>query len=74
MCITVGYWRIRTNHELQVLYKDPDIVADIKTRRLQWLGHMIRMDDNRLIKRVLDVQTRRKENDRKTKIEMVGGR
>jgi hypothetical protein len=44
---------VRTNHELQVLYKDPDIVADIR-RRLQWLGHMIRMDDRRLIKRVLD--------------------
>jgi hypothetical protein len=48
------YWRIRTNHELQGLYKDPDIVADIRRGRLQWLGHMIRMDDSRLIKRVLD--------------------
>jgi ribosomal 50S subunit-associated protein YjgA (DUF615 family) len=48
------YWRIRTNQELQELYKDPDIVADLRRRRLQWLGHMIRMDDSKLIKRVLD--------------------
>jgi ribosomal 50S subunit-associated protein YjgA (DUF615 family) len=48
------YWRIRTNNELQVLHKETDIVADIRRRRVQWLGHMIRMDDSRLIKRVLD--------------------
>jgi hypothetical protein len=48
------YWRIGTNHELQILYKDTDIVADIRRRSLQWLGHMIRMDDSRLRKRELD--------------------
>jgi hypothetical protein len=33
--VEIEYWRIRTNDELQVLYEDPDIVADIRRRRLQ---------------------------------------
>jgi hypothetical protein len=39
-----GTWRIRTNPELRVLYKYLDIVADIKKKRLEWTGHVVRMD------------------------------
>lgn len=49
-----GEWRIRTNSELQKLYKDSSIVTDIKIRRLEWLGHIIRMDNNNIPKRLLD--------------------
>jgi hypothetical protein len=48
-----GQWRIRTNAELQELYGEQDLVAVIKKGRLRWLGHMERMDDNRVPKRVL---------------------
>jgi hypothetical protein len=39
--------RIRTNKELRELHKSPDLVADIKRRKLKWLEHVIRMDQTR---------------------------
>jgi hypothetical protein len=39
-----GVWRIRTNLELQNVYWSPDVVTEIKVRRLEWLGHIIGMD------------------------------
>jgi hypothetical protein len=39
-----GTWRIRTNLELRELYKYLDIVADIKKKILEWIGHVARMD------------------------------
>jgi hypothetical protein len=27
------------------MYKSPDIVTEIKVRRLEWLGHVVRMED-----------------------------
>jgi hypothetical protein len=36
-----GIWRIRTNQELRELYKYLDIVADIKKKRLEWIGHVV---------------------------------
>jgi hypothetical protein len=47
-----GVWRIRTNLELQNVYRSPDIVTEIKVRRLKWLGHIIRMDGARMAKKV----------------------
>jgi hypothetical protein len=37
-------WRIKRNEELRELYKAPDLVVDIKRKQLEWLGHVIRMD------------------------------
>jgi hypothetical protein len=42
--IEQGMWRIRRNQELNELYKDLVIVADIKKKRLEWVGHVVRMD------------------------------
>jgi hypothetical protein len=47
-----GVWRIRTNLELQNVYRSPDIVMEIKVRRLEWLGHIIRMEGARMAKKV----------------------
>jgi hypothetical protein len=47
-----GVWRIRTNLELQNVYRSPDIITEIKVRRLEWLGHIIRMDGARMGKKV----------------------
>jgi hypothetical protein len=41
------YW---TNEELNNLNQDTDIVIDIKTRRLKWLGQTVRMEINRIPK------------------------
>jgi hypothetical protein len=38
---------IRINQELRELYKDLDILADIKKKRLEWIGHVVRMDQGR---------------------------
>jgi hypothetical protein len=47
-----GVWRIRSNLELQNIYKSPDTVTEIKIRRLEWLGHVIRMEDIRIPKMI----------------------
>jgi hypothetical protein len=48
-----GSWRIRTNYELNELIRNADIVRFIKSRRIAWLGHVMRMDDKRTRKRIL---------------------
>jgi hypothetical protein len=51
-----GMWRIRNNLEIQNMYKSPDIVTEIKIRRLEWLGHVIRMEDTCLPKMVFNAK------------------
>ena len=46
-------WRRRFNHELMQLYREPDIVRTTKINRLRWLGHVQRMDENRVPKKLL---------------------
>ena len=40
-----GQWRKRYNRELEGLYNEPNIVNVIKSSRLKWAGHVVRMDD-----------------------------
>jgi hypothetical protein len=47
-----GIWRKGTNQELRELYKDREIVADIKKKRLEWRGHAVRMDQERTYKKI----------------------
>jgi hypothetical protein len=42
------------NHELSDLIGNADIVRFIKSRRIAWLGHVMRMDEKRTPKRVLE--------------------
>jgi hypothetical protein len=42
------------NYELKELIKNAVIVRFIKSRRIAWLGHVMRMDDKRTPKRVLE--------------------
>lgn len=53
---TNGQWRIRTNAELAQLYDSPNILADIKARRIRWLGHVHRMNEHRVPKKVLQAK------------------
>lgn len=46
-------WRIRYNEEIYDMYKDIKVTTFIKIQRLQWAGHLIRMDENRIPKKVL---------------------
>lgn len=47
-----GTWRRRYNFELYKLYNELDIVKFIKIRRLDWAWHVVRMQDDRVAKRV----------------------
>jgi len=42
------------NYELKELIENADIVRFIKCRRIAGLGNMMRMDENRTPKRILD--------------------
>ena len=37
-----GIWRIRTDQELRELYKLLDIIVDVKMKRLEWNGHVVK--------------------------------
>jgi hypothetical protein len=47
-----GSWRIRMNYELKELIGNADVARFIKSRRIVWLGHVMRMDDKRTLKRI----------------------
>jgi hypothetical protein len=49
-----GYWHPRWNSEIYNLYKDPNIMDDIKIRKLGWAGHIMGMEDLRIPKKVLN--------------------
>jgi len=49
-----GMWRVRTDQELGELCKDLDIVADIKRKRFEWMGHVARTDQGRTVKEIFE--------------------
>jgi hypothetical protein len=40
-----GEWRKLHNEELHNLYSSPNIIRQIKTRRMRWAGHVARMGE-----------------------------
>jgi hypothetical protein len=57
-----GFWRIRMNHELNYLIKNADIVRYVKYKRMAWLGHVMRMEGERIPRRVLEWKAMRRRN------------
>jgi hypothetical protein len=49
---TDGTWRIKTNDELDELIRHTNITNYIKAQRLSWFGHLHRMPEERMVKRV----------------------
>jgi hypothetical protein len=47
-----GEWRKLHNEELHNLYSSPDIIRQIKSRRMRWAGHVARMEGERKSYRV----------------------
>jgi hypothetical protein len=37
------------NEELHILYSSPDIIRQIKSRRMRWAGHVARMGGDRKV-------------------------
>jgi hypothetical protein len=52
-----GEWRKLHSGELHNLYSSPDIIRQIKSRRMRWAGHVARMGVGRNVYRVLVGQT-----------------
>jgi hypothetical protein len=48
-----GQQRKLQNWELHDLYSSPDIIRQIKSRRMRWAGHVARMGEGRNVYRVL---------------------
>jgi hypothetical protein len=46
-------WRILTNKQIYVILKKPTITETIRLHRLRWFGHVQRMEEDRIPKRVL---------------------
>jgi hypothetical protein len=43
----VGEWRKLHNEELHNLYSSPNIIMQIKLRKIRWAGHVARMGEDR---------------------------
>jgi hypothetical protein len=64
----VGKWKLRTNRELEEVNKGENIVKWINGRRISWLGHLERMEEDRMPKKIFTqelVGTRRRGRSRK---------
>ncbi|KAJ4431596.1 hypothetical protein ANN_20195 [Periplaneta americana] len=74
-----GEWRKLHNTELHALYSSPDIIRNIKSRRLRWAGHVARMGESSVLvgrpegkKDLLGRSRRRWEDDIKMDLREVG--
>lgn len=47
-----GSWHVRKNKDVERLFGEPNILGEMKARRLGWLGHVVRMEQDRAVKRV----------------------
>jgi hypothetical protein len=77
-----GKWRKLHNEELNDLYSLPSIVQVVKSRRMRWAGHVVRMGEGRVVHRVLVGKPegrrplgrpRHRWEDIKTDLQEVGG-
>jgi hypothetical protein len=48
-----GEWRKLHNEELYNLYSFPDVIMQVKSRRMRWAGHVARMGEERKVYKVL---------------------
>jgi Holliday junction resolvase-like predicted endonuclease len=62
-------WRIRYNEEIDNIIRKKDTVRFVKARSISWIGHVERMEDSRMPKRVMreKIYTRRKRGRRKVR-------
>jgi hypothetical protein len=60
-----GEWMKLHNEDLHILYSSPNIIKQIKSRRMRSAGHVARMGEERV--QSFGGKARRKETTRKTK-------
>jgi len=47
-----GYWRIKTNEEINDILKGQNIIEFIKKQRLKWLGHVERVAEDNIVQKI----------------------
>jgi hypothetical protein len=47
-----GEWKNRTNREIEVMSRRENVVKWIKGQRISWLGHLERMEEDRMPKNI----------------------
>jgi hypothetical protein len=67
-----GEWKSWTNRELEAMSKGEDIVKWIKGQTISWLGHVGRMEEDRMPQKDLHSKTGREEKG-KTQEKMEKG-
>ena len=50
----VGTWTIKTNDELRCRMKEEDIIKFIKSQRLRWAAHVMRMENTRTTRKITE--------------------
>jgi len=55
-----GQWRIKTNEEWMAKYIAPDVMNVIKIRRLEWFGHVVRINETRSVKKIFEGKLERR--------------
>ena len=48
-----GEWRRLNNEELHAPFPSQNIIRMMKQRRMNWVGHVARLEDRRVVHRVL---------------------
>jgi len=54
-----GEWKSRTSRELEEMSKGENIVKWIKGQRISWLGHLERMEEDRMPKKIFTQELER---------------
>jgi len=49
-----GTWRIKTNDELRLRMNQEDIIKFIKSQRLRWAAHVMRMENTRTTRKITE--------------------
>ena len=50
--MSLGFKRL-TNKEIYAIVKEPTVIQTIRLNRLRWFGHVQRMEENKILGRVL---------------------
>ena len=62
-----GEWKSRTNRVLEEISKGENIVKWIKGQRISWLGHLERMEEDRMPKKIFTQELEGSRRGRRSK-------